>query len=116
MNAMTDVLCGEVVLHDGAGAFEKYCITYLILTERVPPPKGTNCTKTIAEWLTVLDFRANILSQKDGFVLEIARDEIRKSIVSSPAAKGGKAEVGASISTLSFLSFPVLSRRRAPRS
>jgi hypothetical protein len=78
MNAMTDVLCGKVVLDDGAGAFEKNCITYLILTELVPPPKGTNCTKTIAEWLMTFDFRVNILSQEDGFVLEITKDTIRK--------------------------------------
>jgi hypothetical protein len=80
MNAMTDVLCDKVVLDDGAGAFEKYCISYLILTEPVPPPKGTNCTKTIAEWLTASDFRVNILSQEDGNVLEIARDAIKKHL------------------------------------
>jgi hypothetical protein len=78
VNATANILFRKDFLRDADAdrGFEKSCLTYLILTEPVPPSKGAEYAGTIAEWLPTLDFAVNIVGQQDGFVLEIAKGKI----------------------------------------
>ena len=77
-NAMAALLSRKVLRDDDDGALEKFCVMYLILSERVPSPEGVNYTGTIAEWLPAFDFTVNILGHEDGFVLRITKDGINR--------------------------------------
>jgi len=76
-NAMTALLSRGVLREDDDG-LEKYCVTYLILSEPVPSPENANYTRTIAESLPAFDFTVNILGHEDGFVLRITKDGINR--------------------------------------
>ncbi len=77
-NAMAALLSRKVLRDDDDGALEKFCVMYLILSERVPSPEGVNYTGTIAEWLPAFDFTVNILGHEHGFVLRITKDGINR--------------------------------------
>jgi hypothetical protein len=82
-NAMAALLSRKVLRDDDDddGALEKFCVMYLILSERVPSPEGVNYTGTIAEWLPAFDSTVNILGHEDGFVRSSGRtDSLRQSI------------------------------------
>ena len=78
-NAIAALLSHKVLRDDDDdGALEKFCVMYLILSERVPSPEGVNYTGTIAEWLPAFDFTVNILGRQNGFDLEIIKGEVKR--------------------------------------